>query len=98
MANNDDFGYFGKGAEGYAHYMQTFERTQNASSGGRCKPKDFGESRQTIKNDSDNKQNQPPEISGMMMIKLKLLVWALIIGALAAVWLVVKIITVILYG
>lgn len=98
MANNDDFGYFGKGAEGYAHYMQTFERTQSASSGGRFKPKDFGEPCQTNGNNSDNSQNQPPEISGMMMVKLKLLAWALIISSLAAVWLVLKIITLILYS
>ena len=26
MANNNDYGYFGKGTEGYAHYKQAFDR------------------------------------------------------------------------
>jgi ABC-type transport system involved in cytochrome bd biosynthesis fused ATPase/permease subunit len=26
MANHDDYGYFGKGASGYAHYTQTFNQ------------------------------------------------------------------------
>ncbi len=26
MANNNDYGYFGKGTEGYAHYKQAFNR------------------------------------------------------------------------
>ena len=30
----DDFGYFGKGSSGYAHYMQAFER----NNGGGKKP------------------------------------------------------------
>jgi hypothetical protein len=26
MANNDDYGYFGKGSSGYAHYTQMFNQ------------------------------------------------------------------------
>ena len=26
MAKKDDYGYFGKGSEGYAHYKQAFDR------------------------------------------------------------------------
>lgn len=29
-----DYGYFGKGASGYAHYMQTFNRTYRKGTGG----------------------------------------------------------------
>lgn len=29
-----DYGYFGKGASGYAHYMQTFNSTYHKGSGG----------------------------------------------------------------
>lgn len=28
MANNNDYGYFGKGTEGYAHYKQAFDESQ----------------------------------------------------------------------
>jgi hypothetical protein len=34
----DDYGYFGKGVDGYAHYMQSFERS-------------FGQSDETYTND-----------------------------------------------
>lgn len=30
----DDYGYFGKGLSGYAHYMQAYKRTQKGSGGG----------------------------------------------------------------
>jgi hypothetical protein len=35
---NDDYGYFGKGTEGYIHYMQSFDETQKKSDGGGRKP------------------------------------------------------------
>ena len=39
-----DYGYFGKGAEGYAHYTQTFKSTfPNSSGSGSC-----GNSRSTV--------------------------------------------------
>ncbi len=28
MANNNDYGYFGKGTEGYVHYKQAFDESQ----------------------------------------------------------------------
>ena len=31
---NDDYGYFGKGSTGYAHYMTAFNRNFGGSSGG----------------------------------------------------------------
>lgn len=32
---SDDFGYFGKGTDGYIHYMQAFNETQKGGGGGR---------------------------------------------------------------
>ncbi len=31
MAGKNDYGYFGSGAEGYAHYKQTFDSTMKNS-------------------------------------------------------------------
>lgn len=31
---NDDYGLYGKGDEGYAHYMQAFNESQKGPSGG----------------------------------------------------------------
>lgn len=80
MANNDDFGYFGKGAEGYAHYMQTFERTQSASSGGRFKPKDFGEPHESTENESTQQREAYIAYYNAMRARLKLIVYLSIIG------------------
>lgn len=30
---NDDYGHFGKGTEGYIHYMQAFNETQKGGGG-----------------------------------------------------------------
>jgi hypothetical protein len=44
MADNRDYGYFGKGATGYAHYQQTFNRcfpgssTSHSSGAGHYRP------------------------------------------------------------
>ena len=32
--SDDDYGIYGKGAEGYAHYMQAFDESQKGPSGG----------------------------------------------------------------
>ena len=34
----DDFGYFGKGTDGYIHYMQFMESNQKGGGGGGRKP------------------------------------------------------------
>ena len=31
MSNNGDYGYFGKGSTGYAHYMQSVNETTSSS-------------------------------------------------------------------
>lgn len=35
----DDYGYFGKGTEGYMHYMQTFNDSFRKNGGGNRPPK-----------------------------------------------------------
>lgn len=37
-----DFGYFGKGTEGYIHYMQAFNESQKGGGGGGRKPSQNG--------------------------------------------------------
>ncbi|MEA4815305.1 hypothetical protein SDC9_152045 [bioreactor metagenome] len=36
---NDDYGYFGKGIDGYVHYMQSFNDNFGKSGGGKRPPK-----------------------------------------------------------
>lgn len=37
MSNNGDYGYFGTGSSGYAHYMQSFNETTSSNNYSRPK-------------------------------------------------------------
>jgi len=39
---NNGYGYFGKGLEGYVHYMQTVNEAQKGGGGGRRPPRNTG--------------------------------------------------------
>lgn len=39
---NNDYGYFGKGPEGYVHYMQAVNEAQKSGGGGRRPPRNSG--------------------------------------------------------
>ncbi|NMA25103.1 MAG: HFLK protein [Clostridiales bacterium] len=39
---NDDYGYFGKGLEGYVHYTQAVNEARKGGGGGRRPPRNSG--------------------------------------------------------
>lgn len=57
-----DYGYFGKGAEGYAHYSQTFKSTfPNSSSGSRGSSRSTVHSSPSTRMDTAEKMDAEPQ-------------------------------------
>lgn len=87
-----DYGYFGKGAEGYAHYSQTFKSTfpSSPSSGSRGSYHSTVHSSPSTRVDTEEKMDAEPQIStdqdnvvinllfSLGMMGLALVVWAVI--------------------
>lgn len=87
-----DYGYFGKGAEGYAHYSQTFKSTfpSSSSSGSRGSYHSTVHSSPSTRVDTEEEKDTEPQIStdqdnvvinllfSLGMMGLALVVWAVI--------------------
>jgi len=87
-----DYGYFGKGAEGYAHYSQTFKSTfpNSSSSGSRGSSRSTAHSSPSTRVDTARKEDAAPQNStdqsdagcsllyAFGMLGLALVVWAVI--------------------
>lgn len=92
-----DYGYFGKGAEGYAHYSQTFKSTfpSSSSSGSRVSYHSTVHSSQSTRVDTEEKMDTEPQNSAdqsdvvinllfsLGMMWLALVVWAVIFMVLS---------------
>lgn len=91
-----DYGYFGKGAEGYAHYSQTFKSTfPNSSSGSRGSYHSTVHSSPSTRVDTAEKKDTEPQNSADQsdagcsllyafgMLGLALVVWAVIFMVLS---------------
>ena len=87
-----DYGYFGKGAEGYAHYSQAFKSTfpSSSSSGSRGSYHSTVHSSPSTRVDTEEEKDTEPQIStdqdnvvinllfSLGMMGLALVVWAVI--------------------
>ena len=92
-----DYGYFGKGAEGYAHYSQTFKSTfpSSSSSGSRGSYHSTVHSSPSTRVDTAEKMDAEPQNSADQsdagcsllyafgMLGLALVVWAVIFMVLS---------------
>ena len=92
-----DYGYFGKGAEGYAHYSQTFKSTfpSSSSSGSRGSSRSTVHSSPSTRVDTAEKMDAEPQNSAdhsdagcsllyaFGMLGLALVVWAVIFMVLS---------------
>jgi len=92
-----DYGYFGKGAEGYAHYSQTFKSTfpNSSRSGSHSSYHSTVHSNQSTRVDTEEKMDTEPQNSAdqsdvvinllfsLGMMGLALVVWAVIFMVLS---------------